>query len=214
VKTVQGVGVTGWSRRSWAAFVSLCLVVGLAFGVLVSLVFHPHAAVSALRSTNAVVGAPLARQPAPPFTLTDQYGSEISLAAQKGRVVLLAFMDPLCVELCPVLGRDIVAVEQKLPKGINPELIIVSVTAGRTSADVQHFVTTNLSTQWLPGWHWLIGPNDAALKLTWLHWNVPITPPHDNVLDIIDPQGYLRVTYPAPLFVDDTVAAITKVAHG
>jgi cytochrome oxidase Cu insertion factor (SCO1/SenC/PrrC family) len=193
----------------------LCLLSGVGIGVVLSLTLRAHSsqATGASSSANQVIGSPLARQPAPPFTLTDQNGDEVSLASQKGHVVLLAFMDPVCVQLCPVLGRDIAAVEQKLPAAINPDLLIVSVNSGRTSADVQHFVSTNLSTPWLPGWRWLIGPNDAALKLTWLHWNVSITPPHDNVLDVIDPQGFLRVTYPAPLFVDDVVSVITKVAR-
>ncbi len=99
-----------------------------------------------------MIGAPLTRQPTPALSgLTDQNGKEISLTAYKGQVVLVAFMDPLCVDLCPVLGRDIVAVEQALPKTIKPVLLIVSVTSGRTPADVQEFIKTNLSTQWDAG---------------------------------------------------------------
>lgn len=191
-----------------------CLVAGVGVGTLLSLSLRPHAqAAPVLPSGGPVIGASLARQYAAPFTLTDQYGNQVSLGAQKGRTVLLAFMDPRCVQLCPVLGRDIAELEQRLPKWVNPELLIVSVTAGRTAADVQHFVTTNLSTPWLPGWRWLIGPNEAALKLTWLQWDIPITPPQDDLLAVIDPQGYLRVEYPAPLLIDDAVSAITKVAR-
>jgi cytochrome oxidase Cu insertion factor (SCO1/SenC/PrrC family) len=123
-------------------------------------------------------------------------------------------MDPLCIDLCPILGRDLVAVEQALPKGISPVLLIVSVMPDRTPADVAHFVATNLATtgKWLPGWHWLIGPSTAALELTWLKWGVPLQPPKTNFLDVIDPQGYVRVVYPAPLFVSDVVHAITVVS--
>ena len=126
--------------------------------------------------------------------------------------MLLAFMDPLCVNLCPILGRDIVAVEQALPKTIKPVLLIVSVMPDRTAADVAQFVKTNLTTQWDPGWHWLLGP-DATLKITWLKWGEPLGLPKTNYLDIIDPQGYVRVIYPAPLFVSDVVHAVTMVSH-
>jgi hypothetical protein len=121
-------------------------------------------------------------------------------------------MDPLCVDLCPVLGRDIVNVEQALPKGLNPVLLIVSVMPDRTPADVAQFISTNLTTKWSPGWHWLLGP-DVSLKLTWLKWGEPLEPPKTNYLDVIDPQGYVRVIYPAPLFVSDVVHAITVVSH-
>ena len=97
-------------------------------------------------------------------------------------------------------------------KGINPVLLIVSVVADRTPANVEHFVTTNLTTKWSAGWHWLLGP-DPTLKITWIKWGEPLEPPHTNYLEVIDPQGYVRVIYPAPLFVSDVVHAVTVVSH-
>jgi len=126
-------------------------------------------------------------------------------------------MDPQCTMLCPLMGQDIAAVEKQLPKGIDPELLIVSVAPGRVKADVDHFITTE-HIDWLPGWHWLLGPSDAALKLTWLNWHIAVVPTagdvtHDSLLDIIDASGKLRATFPSPLPVADVVSAITAVAH-
>lgn len=205
------------SKRGQALLVVLALAGGLGIGALMSLTLHPRATTTAAQvaitpSAN-VIGAPLTRQPTPPLTgLVDQYGHTVSLADERGHVVLLAFMDPLCVNLCPILGRDIVAVEQALPKAIKPVLLIVSVMPDRTAANVAHFIKTNLTAQWDPGWHWLLGP-DATLKITWLQWGEPLEPPKTNYLDVIDPQGYVRVIYPAPLFVSDVTHAITVVAH-
>ena len=209
------MGFTLRSRRGKALVAILALAGGTGVGAVVSLTMRPHATASTvvISPSANVIGAALARQPTPPLTgLTDQNGKAISLSDEKGQVVLVAFMDPLCVDLCPVLGRGIAAVEQALPRGIHPVLLIVSVTSGRTAADVRHFVSTNLSTKWAPGWHWLIGPSDAALKLTWLAWGEPLEPPKTNYLDVIDPQGYLRVSYPAPLYVTDVTSAIRTVA--
>jgi cytochrome oxidase Cu insertion factor (SCO1/SenC/PrrC family) len=197
--------------------VVLALAGGLGIGALMSMTLHSRATTTAAQvnitpSAN-VIGAPLTRQPTPPLTgLVDQNGTPVSLADEKGHVVLLAFMDPLCVNLCPILGRDIVAVEQALPKTIKPVLLIVSVMPDRTAANVAEFIKTNLTAQWDPGWHWLLGP-DSSLKITWLKWGEPLEPPKTNYLDVIDPQGYVRVIYPAPLFVSDVTHAITVVAH-
>jgi cytochrome oxidase Cu insertion factor (SCO1/SenC/PrrC family) len=207
------------TKRGQALLVALALAGSLGIGALVSLTLHPRATTTAAQvtltpSTN-VIGAPLTRQPTPPLTgLVDQNGNAISLADEKGHVVLLAFMDPLCVNLCPVLGRDIVSVEQALPKTIKPVLLIVSVMPDRTAADVKEFIKTNLTatSQWDPGWHWLLGP-EASLEITWLKWGEPLEPPKTNYLDVIDPQGYVRVTYPAPLFVSDVVHAVTVVSQ-
>jgi cytochrome oxidase Cu insertion factor (SCO1/SenC/PrrC family) len=216
MKSSGSLGGLTRTKRGQALIVVLALAAGLSVGVFMSLAMHPRTTAAAAQvdispSAN-VIGAPLTRQTTPPLTgLVDQNGTPISLADEKGHVVLVAFMDPLCVNLCPILGRDIVAVEQALPKTIKPVLLIVSVMPDRTAANVATFIKTNLTTQWDPGWHWLLGP-DAALKITWLKWGEPLEPPKTNYLDVIDPQGYLRVVYPAPLFTSDVVHAITTIA--
>jgi cytochrome oxidase Cu insertion factor (SCO1/SenC/PrrC family) len=208
----------GRSRRGRAVLALICATAGIALGSALALTLHRAPA-----GSNATLGARpaaaslLVKQAAPPLDLVDQNGSRVTLAALKGRVVLLTFMDPVCTQLCPIMGRDIAAMEQKLPSSIAPELLIVSVAPGRTNADVEHFLSTNLSTQWLPGWHWLIGPDPTSLQLAWLHWRIAVqaTPTdinHDEVLEVIDPHGYLRATFPAPLPIDDAVSAITRVA--
>jgi cytochrome oxidase Cu insertion factor (SCO1/SenC/PrrC family) len=216
MKSSGSLGGLTRTKRGQALIVVLALAAGLSVGVFMSLAMHPRTTAAAAQvdispSAN-VIGAPLTRQTTPPLTgLVDQNGTPISLADEKGHVVLVAFMDPLCVNLCPILGRDIVAVEQALPKTIKPVLLIVSVMPDRTAANVATFIKTNLTTQWDPGWHWLLGP-DATLKITWLKWGEPLEPPKTNYLDVIDPQGYLRVVYPAPLFTSDVVHAITTIA--
>jgi cytochrome oxidase Cu insertion factor (SCO1/SenC/PrrC family) len=208
-------------RRRTVAFGVMYLLAGVTAGALLSLLLRgAHAATASIGTDNhaaVTVAGPFAKQAAPPFTLLDQNGAPLSLASAKGHVVLLTFMDPQCTLLCPVMGRDIGALEKKLPATIQPELLIVSVAAGRTQADVQNFLATE-SPGWRPGWHWLLGPNEAALKLTWAHWHIAVIPAagdinHDAVLNIIDPSGNLRAEYPAPLPIDDVVHAITTIAH-
>jgi cytochrome oxidase Cu insertion factor (SCO1/SenC/PrrC family) len=218
---VQGLGGPHRMRRRSVAFGVVYLLAGITAGALLSFILRSaHAATDgAGTASHAAVtaAAPLAKQAAPPFTLIDQHGVAVSLASAKGHVVLLTFMDPQCTLLCPVIGRDIGALEKKLPASIQPELLIVSVSAGRTQADVEKFLATE-SPGWRPGWHWLLGPNEAALKLAWARWHITVIPTagdinHDAVLNVIDPSGNLRAVYPAPLAIDDVVHAITTIAH-
>jgi cytochrome oxidase Cu insertion factor (SCO1/SenC/PrrC family) len=59
-------------------------------------------------STNAV------NYPAAPFTLTDQHGSQVSLASLRGKVVLLTFFDPVCTSDCPLIGHEFAAAARML----------------------------------------------------------------------------------------------------
>jgi cytochrome oxidase Cu insertion factor (SCO1/SenC/PrrC family) len=211
--------VPGFTRplASWVwrnALIGVIAVGSLTAGITLALT------VGAARATKPIVPAPdylLSKQPAPAFTLTDQNGTPVSLAAEKGHVVLLTFMDPQCTLLCPIMGQDIAAVEKRLPKGLDPVLLIVSVAPGRDRADVDHFIATG-HLNWLAGWHWLLGPSDVALKLAWASWHIAVEPTagdvnHDALLDVIDSSGHLRVTFPAPLPVSDVVSAIDTVAR-
>jgi cytochrome oxidase Cu insertion factor (SCO1/SenC/PrrC family) len=202
------------------AIVVACVLASVVAGSVLSLVLRgaggpPSSITSPAISTP---GISLVRQHAPPFTLLDQNGKSVSLSSEKGHVVLLTFLDPQCRQLCPLMGKDIGAVEKQLPSSIHPVLLIVSVAPGRTQADVATFLSKE-TPGWLPGWHWLLGPDEVSLKLVWAAWHITVIPTptdiaHDTVLDIIDPAGYLRVTYPAPLAIPDVVHAITTIASG
>ena len=44
--------------------------------------------------------------PAPGFTLTDQDGKPVTLSSLRGQVVLLTFLDPVCVSDCPLIAQE------------------------------------------------------------------------------------------------------------
>jgi cytochrome oxidase Cu insertion factor (SCO1/SenC/PrrC family) len=43
---------------------------------------------------------------ATPFTLTDQQGKQVSLSSLRGKVILLTFLDPVCVTDCPLIAQE------------------------------------------------------------------------------------------------------------
>jgi len=210
-------GRGGLSPRT--ALLVACALASIMAGGFLSLLLRGGSGTPASFTSPPPVtpGIALFRQHAPPFTLLDQNGESVTLSSEKGRVVLLTFLDPQCRQQCPLMGKDIGAVEKQLPSSIHPVLLIVSVAPGRTNGDVATFLS-NETPGWLPGWHWLLGPDAVSLKLVWAAWHIDVIPTptdieHDTVLDIIDPVGYLRGTYPAPLAIPDVVRAITTIAH-
>ena len=86
------------SRLRWALWALVPVAAAAAFGLYF-----------AFRSTEASApGAGAAIETwgagelkAPDFRLTDQYGKPVSIAAQRGRTVILTFVDPHCTTFCP-----------------------------------------------------------------------------------------------------------------
>lgn len=189
----------------------VALLVGLGGALAVGRLLSP--APTAARTASAQYLAPAARdpQPAPDFSLRDQAGQTVSLSALRGREVLLTFMDPQCITLCPIMGRQLGSVEASLPSGVRPVLLVVSVAPGRSASDVGTFVS---HVSWQAGWHWLLG-NQAELQAVWATYHVAVVAgatdvAHDETLYVIDPNGLMVAGYNAPLPVDEVASTIAK----
>ncbi len=172
----------------------------------------PHAA-------SAQYLPPIGTQPlpAPDISLRDQNGQLVSLQALRGKVVLVSFLDPQCRLQCPLLGHELASIEAGLPATIKPVLLVVSVSPGRTAADVTTFLTSQQIT-WQPGWHWLLG-NQAELQAVWATYHVAVQPTandvtHDVVVYVVNPRGLMVAGYNAPLPIADVTASIVKSAGG
>src|SRR5438105_14660426 len=72
------------------------------------------------------IWAPGARA-APDFTLRDVAGASVSLSQQRGRVVLLTFLDSACRQSCPVEGAELSQTLHQLNRAIPLTLVVVSV---------------------------------------------------------------------------------------
>src|ERR1035437_6547831 len=101
------------------AMVSAALVATIVFTFV--LVTHlnqnnqiPNVRVSGIPSTvstplaNLMSLSPVPPRSAPGFRLTDQKGRNISLLSFRGKDVVLEFMDPHCVDICPLVSQEFV----------------------------------------------------------------------------------------------------------
>jgi cytochrome oxidase Cu insertion factor (SCO1/SenC/PrrC family) len=136
---------------------------------------------------------------APAFALTDQYGRRSSLAALRGKVVLLTFLDPVCTSDCPVIAQEFRQADQMLG-GASQGVELVAIVANplyRSVGYVQAFDRQERLTG-LANWHFLTG-SLPRLQQVWKNYGVQaqILPAggmiaHSDVAFVIDGGGHTR----------------------
>jgi cytochrome oxidase Cu insertion factor (SCO1/SenC/PrrC family) len=138
---------------------------------------------------------------APGFALETSAGRLVSLRSQRGRIVLLTFLDSRCTRACPLEGRLLTDVQRRL-RGTNvrPSLLVVTVDPwGDTSQSSRAFMR---KAGWVLPWHWL-GGSPRELRPVWRTYGVGVRRVpgdilHTVVLYLIDPRGYERAAYLFP----------------
>jgi len=153
--------------------------------------------------------SPVPGTPAPGFTLTDQHGSVLSLASFRGRPVVLEFMDPHCVDICPIVSQEFIDAYRDL--GRSPSrAVFIAVNVNpyyHAVADVAAYSREHqLAT--IPSWHFFTGPL-ASLRTTWRTYGISVDAPsrnadviHTSEVIFIDARG--RERYAAAPMADYT----------
>lgn len=143
--------------------------------------------------------APL-NSPAPGFTLTDQHGRPVSLASLRGKVILLTFLDPVCVTDCPLIAQEFRQAGQLLAaQSGRVELVAIDVNplyrdvSYLRAFDQQERLTT------LPNWLYLTGTASQLIPV-WRGYGVAAqTLPagamlgHSDTAFVIGRDGRLRL---------------------
>jgi protein SCO1/2 len=104
---------------------------------------------------------------APTFSLRDQAGAPASLAAYRGRVVIVAFLYSSCGSACVVIAQQIRGALDELRKAV-PVLVITADPAADTSTSVKRFlqqVSLSGRVRWLSG-------SPAQLRPVWQAFRV------------------------------------------
>jgi protein SCO1 len=136
--------------------------------------------------------------PAPGLTLTDQRGQLVSLAALRGRVVIIEPMDPKCTNLCPLISQEFVSAAQVLG-GSNSRVTFLGINVNQFHAriaDVQAFSREHHLDR-LPNWHFLTGTT-AQLRQAWHEYAIAVQPNrtgdviHSALMYFVDAQGRER----------------------
>ncbi|HKN93538.1 MAG TPA: SCO family protein [Thermoleophilaceae bacterium] len=192
-----------------AALVGACIGLGVAAGLVIHrLAEHggPAVAASAVPVRPALDGDAVWKagaRAAPGFALHDQNGKLVSLAGQRGSVVLLAFMDSHCKLLCTLEGPTLHRVLGRLGDASSSvRLLVVSVNPWEDTAAS----SVNAGERWgfTGPWRWLRG-TPAQLSPVWRGYGIEVKQAfgdvnHSSAIYLIDRRGWERAgfNYPFP----------------
>jgi protein SCO1 len=148
--------------------------------------------------------------PLPGFSLRDQAGHRVSLAASRGKLVLLTFLYTHCKDVCPLTAQNLSAAVQLLGKrGRDVRVLAISVDPrGDTPAAVRRFVRLH---RLVPEFHYLVG-SEKQLAPIWHLYSVTSVKRAKGDIDhtlytvLADRSGHGRVVY-------DATATPQAVAH-
>jgi protein SCO1/2 len=146
---------------------------------------------------------------APNFTLRDQAGKPVSLAAERGRYLLVTFLYTHCPDVCPVIAGTLNHVLQTpVARRVGLHVLAVSVDPKRdTPASVSHFVSQH---RLVPAFRYLTGTR-AQLRPVWKAFHIASTPGPNGTVShsafeiLVDPNGRERLLY------DSTVTSAAVV---
>jgi protein SCO1/2 len=112
-------------------------------------------------------------RPAPPLALRNYTGDPVSLAALRGKAVLVTFVYTHCVDVCPLIVSNLAAAQRQLGgEAKHVEILAVTVDPRRdTPAAIRSFLAARDATGRMD---YLLG-SMRQLRRTWKAWDVAVT---------------------------------------
>jgi protein SCO1/2 len=146
------------------------------------------------------------------FTLTDQNGHRVSLAADRGKVVVLTFIHSLCHDTCPFMVEQIKGALNDLPSdGRDVPTIGVSVAQAE---DTAHNRRAFLAKHEMAGRLAFVNGSPHQMRRIWHDYAIqPVTPKidHSTFVLLIDKHGYERVGFAADQLTPEGLAHDIRV---
>jgi cytochrome oxidase Cu insertion factor (SCO1/SenC/PrrC family) len=194
-------GALGRSLRA-ATFGTMTSVA--AFGVIV-IGAVPMAAAQATPGASTILAQAIDGNsspiniPAPGFTLTDQHGRTVTLSSLRGKVVLLTFLDPVCVTDCPLIAQEFRQAGQLLGTSQQQvDLVAVDVNPLYNELAYTRQFDQQEGLASLTDWHYLTS-SPARLRAVYKAYGQPAqTLPagamlgHSDIAFVIDTHGEIR----------------------
>ncbi len=224
-----GAGGARRARPRWAA-PGVAVLCGVALGapiVVIALVRRGGGA--AAESSGSIVTPPpvswpAGRRPAPGFVLRDQSGRRVSVAAYRGRPVVVTFIDPLCRNLCPLEAKVLNDVVGRMPASQRPEILAVSVDVYGGADSRADLLQDVRKWELVPQWRWAVG-RPADLAAVWRRYGVGVKVTtrrvggttinyitHTEAAFVVDRSGHERALFFWPFYPQDLERTLRQLA--
>jgi cytochrome oxidase Cu insertion factor (SCO1/SenC/PrrC family) len=177
----------------------------------------PMSAAAPASDTAAATWA-AGKQRAPAFALTDQHGAPVSLAALRGRPVIVTFIDPLCRDFCPIEAQHLSAAVRSFPAAQKPAIVAVSVNVYGNARSI--LMEDARKWQLVPQWRWGVA-QAGVLGRVWNAYHIEViartrtvagvtvhTIAHTEAAYVIDANGYERALFVWPYRADGVVRVL------
>ena len=206
-ESADGAGLPRWLAGPARAFAAAPLrVIGAIAAVGVILVGAAPMAFAAVNKTADPITAEAIAgtngqldTPAPNFTLTSQTGRQVSLASLRGKVVLLAFLDPVCTTDCPIIAAEMRVADTLLgSKATDTELVAVVANPTYTSVAYTRAFDLQDGLNTVPNWLYLTGSINQ-LASVWHHFGIEVEDlpggamaAHNDIAFVINAKGVVQ----------------------
>ncbi len=194
----------------------MCLLLAAAGAVAGLLSLHSSARPASSANTPAATWA-AGELRAPAFRLRDQNGKGISLAAYRGKPVLITFLDPVCRDFCPLEAKVLADAVARVPASI------VGVSANPYGNARTHLLQDIHKWRLTDGFRWAVG-TDAQLASVWSAYHVQVLVTtkkiagvrvryvaHTEAAYLVDGSGHERALFVWPYTTDTVVHALQSL---
>ncbi|MGH3305531.1 MAG: SCO family protein [Streptosporangiaceae bacterium] len=202
------------SYRRWLAALLACAAIGAAGcgstpGTGSAAASQQHAADA---NPDLDPGSSLGGTKAPNFTLTSQFGQQVSLSSFRGKVVILAFTDSECTTVCPLTTQSMLAAKDLLGKA-GDQVQLLGVDANPDATSVPDVMSYSQSHGMVNHWDFLTGTL-PQLKAVWHAYGIYVQIEHGQIdhtpaVYIIDARGHEQKIYLTTM----AYASITQAAQ-
>ena len=218
-----------WSRRLKSVPVrwvvpAVALLVGVAVALSIRAVRGDGTQLSpASIVTPPPFAWPAGVRPAPGFVLRDQAGQRVSVAAYRGRPVIVTFIDPLCRNLCPLEAQVLNQVDRQLPASQRPVILAVSVDVYSNADSRADLLKTSRHWRLVPQWRWAVG-RPAQLAAVWKRYHIGVSVvtkrigntaihyiTHTEGAYIVDSTGHERALFLWPFYPPDVMRVLRRL---
>jgi cytochrome oxidase Cu insertion factor (SCO1/SenC/PrrC family) len=153
---------------------------------------------AAMKNPVLDTGSSLNGQLAPDFRLVNQFGQRMSLSQFRGKVVILAFVDSECTNVCPLTTVSMAGAKQLLGRAAD-RVQLLGVDANPDALSVAATLAYSRAHQMVNQWDFLTGTH-AQVHAVWQAFHIAVQIDrgqidHTPALFVIDPQGRERKVY-------------------